>query len=106
MEIELLVVPDCPNEAPARELLVRALADVGLADEEVSVKVVGSQQMAADLGFTGSPTVLVNGCDHFSEPGRDTGLACRVYQRPDGELSGLPDESELRRVLKRTAAQG
>ncbi|MCX4657503.1 hypothetical protein AB0N79_40000 [Streptomyces microflavus] len=105
MEIELLVVPDCPNEAPARDLLVRALADVGLADTDVCVRVVDSQQKAAELGFTGSPTVLVNGRDPFSVAGRDAALACRVYRGPDGALSGLPDEGELRRALKRAAAE-
>ncbi|MGW0335474.1 DsbA family protein [Streptomyces sp. NPDC003011] len=105
MDIELLVVPDCPNESPARDLLTRALADVGLPDQDVLIRVVDNQRQAAELGFVGSPTVLINGADPFAEPGREAGLACRVYRSTDGALSGLPDRDELRHALKQASEE-
>jgi hypothetical protein len=100
MDVELLVVPDCANEAAALDLLIRTLSDLGLADVEI-----GSQELAAGLGFVGSPTFLTNGRDPFGEPDRDPGLACRVYRSPEGTLSGLPDIRERGQSLKHAATQ-
>ncbi|MFJ8390858.1 DsbA family protein [Streptomyces sp. NPDC094438] len=98
MEIEILVVPDCPNAKPAAEQLRRALDDVGLSDTTFTTCVVTGQAEAERIGFTGSPTILINGHDPFADPGRPAGLACRVYRTADG-LAGLPDLDRLRQVL-------
>jgi len=68
MNVQLLVVPDCANEPAARDLLTRALSDLGLADVNVGTRMVGSPELAAELGFVGSPTFLINGLDPFGEP--------------------------------------
>lgn len=104
MDIELLVVPDCADEAAALDLLTRTLSELGLADGQVAVRVVGGREPADELGFVGSPTFLIDGRDPFGEPGRDPGPACRVYRGPEGALSGLPDIRALREALKRAAA--
>ncbi|MFG2981276.1 SAM-dependent methyltransferase [Streptomyces sp. NPDC048258] len=98
MEIEILVVPDCPHSEPAAELLRQALDDVGLHGATVTTRVVTGQGEAEERGFTGSPTFLIDGRDPFAEAGRPAGLACRVYQTPAG-LSGLPGLGQLRQAL-------
>lgn len=98
MKIEILVVPDCPHTEPAAELLRRALNDVGLRGATVTTRVVTGQGEAEQLGFTGSPTFLIDGHDPFVEAGRPAGLACRVYRTPEG-LSGLPSLDHLRQAL-------
>ncbi|MGW6703822.1 class I SAM-dependent methyltransferase [Streptomyces sp. NPDC054956] len=98
MEIEILVVPDCPHTEPAAGLLRRALNDVGLHGATVTTRVVTGQGAAEQRGFTGSPTFLINGRDPFAETGRPAGPACRVYRTPDG-LSGLPSLDQLRQAL-------
>ncbi|MCX4694767.1 hypothetical protein [Streptomyces sp. NBC_01408] len=100
MEIEILVVPDCPHTRPAAELLRQALDDVGLHGVTVTTRVVTGQGEAERLGFTGSPTFLIGGRDPFAEAGRPSGLACRVYRTPDG-LAGLPGLDQLRQALTR-----
>ncbi|MFJ6016146.1 hypothetical protein [Streptomyces sp. NPDC092952] len=104
MNIEILVVPDCPNEAPAAERLRRALDDVGLGGTAFTVRTVTDLAEAERAGFTGSPTFLVDGRDPFAEPGRPAALACRVYATEDG-LSGLPGPGRLREALL-AAARG
>ena len=54
MNVELLVVADCPNEESAAVLLRTALDDVGLRDVRVAVTVIGSQEHAEQRRFTGS----------------------------------------------------
>jgi hypothetical protein len=98
--LELLVVPDCPNEALAREVIVRAVAVAGVDVPEVITSVVHTEADAARVGFIGSPTFLVNGLDPFAKPGATTGLSCRMYTTRAG-LAGVPDIEELAAALVR-----
>lgn len=103
MDVELLVVADCPNEIAAAELLRIALDDVGRGDVGVTTTVITTLEQAVRRGFIGSPTILIDGSDPFAEPGRAAGLACRVYTAPSGS-SDVPDLRLLRQALKRAAA--
>lgn len=105
MHVELLVVPDCPNEAPASQLLRRALDDVGLPTTRFTTVVVTNHEDAERLGFTGSPTIRIDGVGPFAKPARPPGLACRLYRTATG-LAGTPDLTALRQVLKHAADQG
>ena len=50
------------------------------------------------VGFRGSPSVLIDGTDPFSDPDAPVGLSCRVYSTPDG-LAGSPTLEQLRTAL-------
>lgn len=95
--IELLVVPDCCNERPAREALSAVLADAG-DDAEVRVSVIRSSDEARRRGFSGSPTFLIDGVDPFALPDAPPALSCRLYATPSG-LRGLPDLEALREAV-------
>lgn len=101
MDIELLVVPDCPNEARAAALLRSALDDIGLGSVDYTVIVIDTQDAAERRHFVGSPTISVDGEDIFAEPERPSSVACRVYPGP----SGVPELRDLRQALKRAAAE-
>jgi hypothetical protein len=66
--------------------------------------VVTTPEDAEKLGFTGSPTIRINGVDPFAEPAQPPGLACRVYRTPTG-LAETPDLTALRQVLKQATDQ-
>jgi hypothetical protein len=102
VDVEVLVVADCPNESGAVTIVRQALDDVGLKRVPIRTRVVASEQDAEELGFVGSPTIRINGADPFESRGRATGLACRVYVE-HGVRSGLPDPRKLRQALKRHA---
>lgn len=102
MDVELLIVRECPNEAGAARLLRNALDDIGLPDKDFHTTVVVSQRDAERRGFTGSPAFFVDGTDLFHEPGRQPGLSCRLYRSSD-RVGGVPDLVNLRRALKRAA---
>ena len=103
MDIELLVVPDCPNEAAAAELITIAVADTGVR-AIITRTIITSQDEAERRGFTGSPTILLNGSDPFAHPGAPAALACRLYASADG-LRGVPGLRDLRQALKHAAAR-
>lgn len=97
--IELLVVPDCPHEGPARELVTSILTEQGITATLVTTVVTDDAEAQA-RGFIGSPTFLVDGADPFAQDGAPVGLACRVYRSARG-LAGLPDRDALAEALTR-----
>ena len=101
VNIDLLVIPDCPHTDGAEALLRTALDDVGLGSIPIRVAVIETQEHAARRDFAGSPTILIDGRDPFAQPEATTALACRVYPG----ASGLPDPRDLRQALKRAAAE-
>ncbi|MER6591176.1 hypothetical protein ABT214_04830 [Micromonospora purpureochromogenes] len=102
MRVELLVVEDCPNEGPAAVVLRRALDEVGLSTVRITTRVVTSQAEAEQLGFLGSPSVLIDGRDPFAEAHHRPAIACRLYPDDTG-LSGVPPLRRLRQALKQAA---
>lgn len=99
VDIELLVVPDCPNEGPARHLTLAVLSELGIA-ARVSTTVIATEHEARARGFTGSPTILINGRDPFGHQGASVGVACRVYSTPAGP-AGVPPHDDLRDAVRR-----
>lgn len=102
MDVELLVVRECPNEADAANLLRTALDDIGLPGKDFHTTLVASQCEADRRGFTGSPSFFADGADLFREPWNRPGLSCRLYRSSD-RVAGVPDLIDLRRALKRAA---
>ncbi|MFF2122544.1 hypothetical protein ACWDD9_27660 [Kitasatospora sp. NPDC001119] len=97
VRLEMLTVPQCPNESVLAERLAVVLADlpgVGLVRH-----VVEDQEDAERLGMHGSPTLLVDGTDPFAAPGTPPSVSCRLYRSADGRVDGAPSVEELRRVL-------
>ena len=98
MDVELLVVPQCPNEASAIDLTRAALRELDVS-AAVTTTVIESDEQARARGFTGSPSFLINGRDPFAEPGAAVGMACRVYRTLAG-VAGVPSLEELREALR------
>lgn len=103
VHVELLVVPDCPNETRARRALLEAAREAGLADLAVTVTVIDTDVQAQRRRFTGSPTFLIDGSDPFATPDAPTGVTCRVYRTAAGP-AGTPDLEQLRQALVRACA--
>ncbi|MER6076038.1 hypothetical protein ABT187_46330 [Streptomyces sp. NPDC001817] len=102
MEIEVLVVPDCPHQQLAEERLRQALDDAGLDATGFTTRVVADQADAEQSAFTGSPTILIDGRDPFAEPGTTLSLSCRIYRTPQGP-AGAPGLDQLRQALHEAA---
>lgn len=99
MDIELLVVPDCPHEQAAAELLTAALEDIGLGPVGFTVIVIDSQDEADQRRFVGSPTFAVDRVDIFPAAGQPASVACRIYPGS----GNMPELRALRQALKRAA---
>ncbi len=101
MNIEVLVVPDCPHQAAATALIQMAVSDTRVS-ASLTTRTINDVEEAQRRAFAGSPTILLNGRDPFAVPDAPVGLGCRVYPTP----TGLPSLRDLRQALKREAASG
>ena len=94
----------CPSTERAVEAVRDALTGLGLADVQVRMREIQTDEDAQDTGFVGSPTILIDGQDIVPAAAVEhIGLSCRVYRRRDGRISPLPDPDDLREALRRAA---
>lgn len=98
MEIEILHIAECPNVHEAGERVMAVLADLGASEVPVRFTLISTSEQAAQVPFSGSPTVLIDGADAFPSNGRTHDLACRVYQIGN-RFAGTPSLADLRDVL-------
>ena len=87
----------CPS---AQRRLATALDAVGRPDISIRLRVVRTDADAAELGFTGSPTILIDGSDPFPDRHAVVGLSCRLYRTTEG-ASGSPSVEQLTAALAR-----
>ena len=98
-KVELLFWEGCPSHPQALAQLREAMRELGLDAEAIEVRHIDTDERAEAEGFVGSPTIRVDGVD-VQEPGEEpTALTCRIYHRPDGRISPLPDPADVRAAL-------
>jgi len=76
-QVVLQYFDHCPNWQVVR----RHLDYLGV---KVRYQRIDTVEQAEELGFHGSPTILVDGVDPFAESDSKVGLACRIYRTPGG----------------------
>lgn len=93
MVVEILHVPDCPNVELVRERLEHAL-DTARALGTIRQRVVATAEDAGRLGMRGSPTILVDGIDLFTDTLTSPSLSCRLFS-DTGSPAAAPSFDEL-----------
>jgi hypothetical protein len=96
MDVMLLYFDGCPNWKVAAEHLATIAAE--RPDITVTLHLVETFDEAERVGFHGSPSIIMDGVDPFAAAGIGGGLACRVYETPDGR-AGAPTLEQLRAAL-------
>lgn len=97
MEITIQYFDGCPHWRMADQRLRKVLAELS-ADSTVTYELIDSPETAEQLGFRGSPTILVDGRDPFATGDEPIGLSCRVFRTDEGP-QGAPTEAQLRKEL-------
>jgi hypothetical protein len=95
MHVTHLYFDDCPNWQNTQSALTRLRPEYGFSLQRQRVATVLE---AEQIGFRGSPTVLIDDLDPWAEPTAPVGMACRLYRSPGG-LIGSPTEEMLRDAL-------
>lgn len=99
VHIQLLYFDGCPNWQVADGRLREALETLG---RPVGVEriLITTPAQAEQWQFHGSPSLLIDGDDPFTQPGAPVGLSCRLYRTPDG-IAGSPTVDQLIEALSR-----
>jgi hypothetical protein len=96
MEVTLQYFDGCPNwETTDRHLAT--LAAEGM-EATIAYELIDSYEVAVERGFGGSPTVLIDGVDPFTDRNPLVGLACRTYDTEFGP-AGSPTLDQLRKAI-------
>lgn len=101
VDIELRFVDGCPHAELADQRLAVALQAIG-AQASIRRRLVHSAEEPEALGFTGSPTILIDGRDPFGRSDGLGALSCRLYRTGEG-VSGCPTVEQLIAALQATA---
>ena len=96
MDITLQYFDSCPSwKLVEADLETLASESSGLT---ITRQLIDTPEAAAEFGFRGSPTVLMDGVDPFADPDAPVGLSCRVYRSDDGYV-GSPSLAQLRTAI-------
>jgi hypothetical protein len=95
--LQLLYFPECPHWRLTEERLNEVAARLGLSIEH---QLVTTEEEAVRVSFRGSPTILIDGVDPFSEGEQAVGLSCRIYRTPEG-YAGSPTLEQISAALDR-----
>jgi hypothetical protein len=98
VDVEVRFIEGCPSLPVIRQRLRHALDGLGRAAVDIRFRVVHTDAEAEALGFTGSPTILVDGVDLFGQPDAGVGLSCRLYRSAQG-TTGAPSIAHLTAAL-------
>lgn len=92
----MLYFDGCPNWKTTAERLTVIAAE----RPEITVirHLVETVEEAERVAFHGSPSILIDGVDPFAGAGAGVGLACRIYQTPQGP-AGSPTLEQLRSAV-------
>lgn len=97
MDVALLYFDDCPNWQETARHLERLAGELG--DVVITHRLVDTPEEAERTRFRGSPSLIADGVDLFADSDAPVGLACRVYQTPEGP-AGSPTLDQLRAALR------
>ena len=95
VDVTLQYFDDCPSWQTTDRRLRRLSDEFGFRLHHQRVE---TSDAARQLAFCGSPTVLIDGDDPFASGDERIGLACRIYDTPDG-LAGSPSLDQLRAAI-------
>jgi hypothetical protein len=98
VDVEVRFVEGCRSLPIIRLRLRHALDAIGCAEVDIRVRQVRTDAEATALGFTGSPTILIDGNDLFGQPDAVVGLSCRLYRCAHG-TTGSPSIEQLTAAL-------
>ena len=95
MKVTLLFFDGCPNWQVTNAHLESMAVEFGF---DFDRRHVVRGEDAQRLKFHGSPTVLIDGRDVFTNGDEPLGLSCRTYQTDHG-LAGAPSAEQLHEAL-------
>ncbi|WP_304225288.1 hypothetical protein [Gracilinema caldarium] len=87
--IEFQYFKDCPNANETLKNLRDFMFNYNIPNDQLVITLIENENMARDLHFQGSPSILVNGIDLYTGLSPDNyRFSCRLYNI-DGAITGV-----------------
>ena len=103
--IEFAYFEGCPNAMQTLQNLKAVAAGGQISLSEIEIVLVPNEQSAKALKFAGSPSVLVEGIDIYTEqPPSDYSFNCRVYTI-GGRHTGVLPTAYIGKQIQRIRAR-
>src|SRR5260370_39385952 len=99
MKITIQCFAGCPHWKVAGERVRHVVREFSRDDVTLEYQLIDSPEAPDQLGFHGSPTILIDGRDPFLTGIEQVGMSCRVFRTEDG-IQGAPTEAELSKLLE------
>lgn len=104
--IEFQYFEGCPNSSKTLDNLRAFLKNANLPENQVIMTLVENETMAQQLNFQGSPTILIDGMDIYTEKKPDSSnFSCRIYTLNNRKTGILPVEY-IQRQYEKLARKG
>ena len=98
MKLTIQYFDGCPHWRLADQRVQKVLRGLGRDDIELERELIDSPEMAARVGFHGSPTILIDGRDPFLTGAEPIGMSCRTYPTDEG-FQGAPTLDQRQKLL-------
>jgi len=100
MKIEFQYFEGCPNSQKTLSNLKEVIMELGVKENNLEIVEVPDLEKAQEVNFQGSPTILINGKDIYTDKKPDSyNYTCRVYAIENERTGVLPIEFLRRRIL-------
>ncbi|MEJ5273587.1 MAG: thioredoxin family protein [Spirochaetota bacterium] len=101
MNIKFLYFDGCPNSIQTLRNLKEALNEMNISENYLEIIEVNELKLAEKINFSGSPTILLNGKDIYTdEIPVEVNYACRIYEF-NGTKTGVIPKDFIKEKLKK-----
>lgn len=98
--IEFQYFQGCPNADSTLINLREALSELNFSENCLKLTDVPSPELAKELKFQGSPSILIDGKDIYTgEPPCNFSYACRLYRFDVKQTGVIPKEFILQKLI-------
>jgi hypothetical protein len=102
MEVTLVLTERCTHKDAIRQVLKDALAEAGVADQEIQEQTIRDDEDAINVRCIGSPTIRVDGLDveYMDREPDERSAGCRYFNTVAG-WKPVPEKGMIVRSLTR-----
>jgi len=99
--IEFQFFEGCPNSKNSLDNLLEVTRELNINDDEISIIQVPDRESAEKNNFQGSPTILIDGIDIYTDS-KPSGYnySCRVYSFNGNQTGIIPKQFIKDNILK------
>lgn len=100
--IQFFYFEECPNYSKSLENLLEVISELNIDKNDLEIINIKDLESAKRYNFQGSPSIIVNGIDIYTEKKKTEGVnyTCRLYKFNNVVTGIIPKEFIKEKILK------